>query len=157
MDVNKNLFLYLNLGKKGLFFIIESPPEIIWVTFCNICKHIEYKMKPYPSDLCHMSNEATTMKYSLEKIQTTGAAWTLRAASHYTVSVVRRIRLDAICYDGSSQVTVANDWHRDPCDAPSHTTRLISHDCVISQFTAMSQIFLYMFKSLRRPAIPSDC
>ena len=54
----------------------------------------------------------------------------LRAASHYTISVVRRIRSDAICHDGSSQVIVANDWHRDPCDAPSHTTRLISHDCV---------------------------
>ena len=33
----------------------------------------------------------------------------VRAASHYTISVVRRIRLDAICYDGSSQVIVAND------------------------------------------------
>ena len=54
----------------------------------------------------------------------------LRAASHYTISVVRRIRLDTICHDGSSQVIVANDWHRDPFDAPSHTTRLISHDCV---------------------------
>ena len=56
----------------------------------------------------------------------------LRAASHYTISVVRRIRLDAICHDGSSQVSVANDWHRDPCDAPSRTTRLISHDYVKS-------------------------
>ena len=56
--------------------------------------------------------------------------WYVRAASHYMISVVRRIRLDAICYDGSSQVIVGNDWHRDPCDAPSHTTRLISHDCV---------------------------
>ena len=55
-----------------------------------------------------------------------------RAASHHTISVVRRIRLDAICHDGSSQVIVANDWHRDPCDAPSHTTRLIPHDCVQS-------------------------
>ena len=55
-----------------------------------------------------------------------------RAASHYTISVVRRIRLDAICHDGSSQVIVANDWHRDPCDAPSHTTRLIFHNCVQS-------------------------
>ena len=38
-----------------------------------------------------------------------GGGWRLRAASHYTISVVRRIRLDAICHDGSSQVIVAND------------------------------------------------
>ena len=33
----------------------------------------------------------------------------LRAASHYTISVVRRIKSDAICHDGSSQGIVAND------------------------------------------------
>ena len=33
----------------------------------------------------------------------------LKADSHYTISVVRQIRLDAICHDGSSQVIVAND------------------------------------------------
>ena len=31
----------------------------------------------------------------------------LRAASHYTISVVQRIRSDTICHDGSSQVIVA--------------------------------------------------
>ena len=41
----------------------------------------------------------------------------VRAASHYTISVVRRIRLDALCHDKSSQVILANDWHQDPCDA----------------------------------------
>ena len=36
---------------------------------------------------------------------------TVRAPSHYTISVVRRIRLDAICHEGPSQVIVADDWH----------------------------------------------
>ena len=81
----------------------------------------------------------------------------VRAASHYTISVVRRIRLDAICHDGSSQVIVANDWHRDPCDAPSHTTRLISNDGInLTIYRDVSHI-LNMLKMLRRPAIPSDC
>ena len=33
----------------------------------------------------------------------------LRAASHYTISVVRWIRSDGICHDGSSYRIVAND------------------------------------------------
>ena len=99
--------LYLNMFTRVLFILKRT----------GICDRIINHRSAAPFSVISVSK----VKHWLPK---------LRAASHYTSSVVRRIRSDTICHDGSSQVIVANDWHQDPCDAPSHTTRLISHDCI---------------------------
>ena len=113
------------------------------VTYCIYIIPIGFQLFAIAEFITIMNNRKT---YS--------ANWdrVFRPASHYSIFVVRQIRYETTFIAEDR----AYDCNREPCDPPSHTTRQITRHCVFLVWDAISLKYYNMFKTLRRPATPSD-